>query len=74
MHDRPLSPAEQYSEVIVDSTVLMHYDSGLEAARSWWEESVSGGVRIFVSEISLKGSRICLARERNGSGNSRRES
>lgn len=53
MHDRPLSPAEQHSEVIVDSMVLMHYDNGLEAARSWWEETVSGGVRIFVSEISL---------------------
>jgi predicted nucleic acid-binding protein len=33
--------------------VLMDYDNGLEAARSWWEETVSGGVRIFVSDISL---------------------
>ena len=53
MHDRPLSPAGQHSEIIVDSMVLMHYDNNVEEAISWWEKTVSDGIRILVSEISL---------------------
>jgi predicted nucleic acid-binding protein len=41
------------SEVLVDSMILMGYDGGCEKARSWWEETVSCGVKIFLSDISL---------------------
>lgn len=53
MHGGLFSPAGQHREVIVDSMVLMHYYNALEEATRWWEETVSNGMRIFVSEISL---------------------
>lgn len=38
---------------LIDSVILMHYDNAQEAAISWWEETVSGGGRMFISEVSL---------------------
>ncbi len=55
MYAKLLSPAKQSlsDKVLVDSTIFIDYDRYCEVAISWWEETVSSGVKIFLSEISL---------------------